>query len=122
MWTCVSTRPGDTTRSAALNTFAPVGSSLAYSTMRSMTPFSMCSEAGRSPSGRITRLLRTTNTDSTAASASRRALKKRPAAGAADERAVFDHEAAARQHGVGRARHLASLVRVVVHVHVKRLR
>ena len=43
------------TRSGTLKTFAPVGSSDANSTIRSMTPRSTCNAAARSPSGRTTR-------------------------------------------------------------------
>jgi len=58
-WTCVSTIPGEITRSGTLNTLAPVGSSPSNATMRSMTPPSMCNAAERTPSGRTMRWLRT---------------------------------------------------------------
>src|SRR5688500_6365541 len=55
-------------------------------------------------------------------SGSRIPLQERPATGAADELSTVDDDLPARNYGVGDARHFAPFVRVVIHLHMQRLR
>src|SRR5262245_53944911 len=148
-WTCVSTIPGEITRSPrSMTSCRPAEAVAPRSSIRVTTPLSISMNAGRTPSGKTTRELRNITAGSTLrtrrtqrhflktdlcvlcvlcvpssrASAPGRAFEKRPLPRAPDELPVLDHQSAARQHGVGGAGHLASLVRVVVDLHVERLR
>src|SRR5215467_14055356 len=58
----------------------------------------------------------------TVASASNGALEKRAGTGVPYELPAVDDDTPARDDGIGDAGHFASLVRVVVHTHVQRLR
>src|SRR5258705_4695388 len=114
--TCVSTIPGDTTRSSALKSAAS-----SNAPMRLILPSSMWTVAGRRPSGRTTRRLRNITVDlcvlgvlrvaSTLESGTGCALQEGACPGTPHELAVLDDQAAARQHGVGGTGHLTSFVR-----------
>src|SRR5580765_3771562 len=82
--------------------------------------------AGRTPSGRTIRRLRTITVASTVESKRELAtgctFQERARASPSHELPVLDDHSAPRQHGVCRAGHLAPFVRVVVDVHVQRLR
>src|SRR5712692_10405530 len=120
--------------------------------MLAILPSCMWIVAGRTPSGkttRVERMIKLSTTEDTGdtedksypnrfvppcpwcpqwwrvertTSRTRCSFQERPCSGAPNELAVLDNEPAAGQHGIGGASHLTALVRVVVDIHVQRLR